>query len=262
MGWLLFPEPDFELPVADPGAPLSAVTLRWDERFTVDATLAADFPVVAWRPRADTSLAFGVEAAGRMGFFPEPSLRFNLETFDGTFGFPVSFRWGPWAARLDLAHTSAHYADGAAVPDGVVPDQVAYSREWVRLLGSRALGPARVYAGARLLVHDVRDAPPLALQVGGEVAGPWRVAPFLAVDLQLAEESAWAPALSGQAGVWLRPGAGARLRLALAGRVGPEDTGRLSGRDEAWIGLTIGFDRTGRLVGANHGEWFPPASHQ
>lgn len=247
MGWLLFPEPEFELPVADTGSPLSSVTLRWDDRFTVDATLAADFPVVAWRT-ASTSLSFGVEAAGRMGFYPEPSLRFNLETFDGTFGFPVSFTAGAWSARLDVAHTSAHYADGAAIPDGVVPDQVAFSREWVRLLGSRALGPARLYAGLRALVHDVRDAPPWMVQVGGELAGPWSVAPFVAVDLQLAQEAAWEPAFAGQAGVRVVTDGGQRLRVALAGRVGPEDTGRLTGQHEAWIGATIGFDRTGRLA--------------
>lgn len=246
MAWLWFPDADFAAPVADTGSPLSSVTLRWDERFTVDATLAADFPIVAWRG-PDASVSFGIEAAGRMGFFPEPSLRFDLETFDGTFGFPVSARWGAWSARLDLAHTSAHYADGAAVPDGVVPDQVAYSREWVRLLGARQLGPARLYAGVRTLLHDVRDAEPLAFQLGGELAAPWSIAPFLAVDLQLAAESAWAPGFGAQAGVWIAPRPGQRLRVALAGRVGPEDTGRLAGRDEAWFGVTVGFDRTGAL---------------
>ncbi len=249
MEWVVFPEPLFALPVADTHAAASSVTLRWDDRFAVDAALGADFPVVEVRS-GTWRVSVGVEAVGRMGFFPEPSLRFNLETFDGTFGFPVAVRSGEWSAQLELAHTSAHWADGALAEAGGLPDAVAYSREWLRVLGSRDIGPGRVYGGFRALIHDVRDAEPLATQLGGELIAPWSIAPFVALDLQMAAESGWEPAVAGQVGVVLRTRPGQRFRLAAVGRSGPEDTGRLTGQDEAWLGLTIGFDRSGWLPGS------------
>ncbi len=249
MEWVAFPEPIFALPVADTHAAASSLTLRWDDRFAVDAALGADFPLVEGRAGKWRASA-GIEAVGRMGFFPEPSLRFNLETFDGSFCFPVSVRNGEWSARLELAHTSAHWADGAAVQTGTLPDTVAYSREWVRILGSRDIGPGRVYAGVRTLIHDVRDAEPLAAQLGGELIAPWSVAPFVAVDLQVAAESMWAPAVAAQVGVVMQTKLGQRFRFAAIGRAGPDDTGRLSGQNDAWLGLTIGFDRSGWLPGS------------
>lgn len=249
MEWVAFGEPLFALPVADTRAVSSSVTLRWGDRFAVDAALGADFPLVEGRA-ADWRVSFGVEAGGRMGFLPEPSGRFNLETFDGTFGFPIVVRNGPWSARLDLAHTSAHWADGAAVASDALPDAVAYSREWVRVLGSREVGPGRIYGGLGVLIHDVRDVEPLSAQLGGELVGPWSVAPLVALDLQAAAESRWEPAVAAQVGVVVQTRPGQRFRLAAAGRAGPEDTGRLAGWDEVWFGLTIGFDRSGFLPGS------------
>ena len=236
----------FALPVADTRAPLSHVTLRGGERFAIDATLGADFPVV--RATVGTvELDAGVEAAVAMGFDPGDNLRFDMETVDGTFGFPFGLRSGPWSARLELAHTSAHFADGVW-NDGAAPEETeGYSREWARLLGARRLGPARLYVGARALIHDQRDLPPWAVQVGGEIEAPWTLSPFAAVDLQLADENDWAPELAAQLGVRAHVVRGQRLRVAAIGRVGPEDTGKLQGKREAWVGLTFGLDGTGSL---------------
>ncbi|GDX79945.1 hypothetical protein LBMAG42_17560 [Deltaproteobacteria bacterium] len=236
----------WSLPVADTRSALSSVTLRWDDRFGVDATIGADFPIVGVRA-GKLRFGFGITAQGNMGFEPNDDLRFDLETFDGTFAFPLDARFGPWSARLDLAHTSAHFADGvrdnAALPAS--PD--GYSREWIRLLASRELGPARLYAGGRALLHDTRGAEPFGVQVGGELSPAWAIAPYLAADVQLADEANWEPALSAQLGVWARPTPGTRARLAVTGRYGPEDTGKLTGQKEAWIGVLFGFDRTGAL---------------
>lgn len=68
--------------------------------------------------------------------------------------------------------------------------------------------------------------------------------------MQLADEANWEPALSAQLGVWARPTPGTRARLAVTGRYGPEDTGKLTGQKEAWIGVLFGFDRTGRCRGS------------
>ncbi len=236
----------FALPVADTRSPLSHVTLRWDERLAIDAVLAADFPVVRITS-GSIEVDAGIEAMVGMGFEPNENLRFDMETVDGTFGFPFGLRAGPWSARFEVAHTSAHFADGVWNDGEVPPESEGYSREWARLLGARKLGPARVYVGGRALIHDQRDLPPWAVQGGGEVEAPWKLAPFGAVDVQLAGENDWEPELAAQVGVRAQVVRGRRLRVALAGRYGPEDTGKLQGGHEAWLGLTFGLDGTGAL---------------
>lgn len=245
--WVILPAAGLlGLPVADTRSPNSAVNLRWDDGFSIDATLGASFPVLEYRAEAG-AVQIGVEAAGFMGFDPDGALTFDLDTFDGVFGFPLSARTGPWSGRLEWAHVSAHFADGVR-DNGELPgsgDQ--YSREYLRLLAARDLGPARVYAGARMLTHDARDSAPWMAQVGAEVFAPWRVAPYAALDLQLAQEFDWRPALGGQAGVAF-PGDAARFRVAMIARRGPDDTGKLDGALESYLGLGLGFDIGGVLA--------------
>ncbi len=245
--WVLLPATGvFVLPVADPRAALSSVTLRWDDHFKVDAAIAENFPLLALT-LGELHADLGIEAGVWMGFDPEDNLRFDLVTVDGTFGIPLAVQSGPWSGRLELAHTSAHFADGvrggATLPGS--PD--GYSREWLSVIGSRQLGPARLYVGGHALIHDQRGAPPFGVQLGGEVEGPWRVAPYAAVDLQVADEFAWTPAVAGQAGVRLVFRDGQRLRVAVAGHHGPDDTGKLVGNDD-WLGVSFGFDVNGRVT--------------
>lgn len=236
----------FALPVADTRSPLSAVTLRWDDGFGIDATLGASFPVVAY-PSPAVSLQLGVEAGGFMGFDPDGALTFDLETFDGLFAFPLAARRGPWSARLEWAHLSAHFADGVR-DDGALPGSGSqYSREWLRLLAGRDIGPARLYGGGRVLLHDARDSDPLAIQVGGEVFAPWKLSPYLAADLQLAQEFGWTPAVGAQVGLAV-PREYARFRVTMAFRHGPDDTGKLDGAPESYLGLGFGFDLGGGLA--------------
>ncbi len=236
----------FAVPVADTRAPLSSVTLRWDDRFAIDATLAADFPVLRVT-RGDLSVDAGIEAMVILGFQPNENLRFDLETVDGTFGLPVGLRWGLWTGRFEVAHTSAHFADGVTDDPEPPASSEGYSREWARLLAARQFGPARLYAGAKALLHDQRGLPPWSVQAGGEVAGPWKIAPFGAVDVQAAAENGWDPEVAAQVGVRAQVGGGRRLRVAATGRYGPDDTGKLQGQNEAWLGITFGFDSTGAL---------------
>lgn len=246
-GWEWLPAAGlWVFPVADSRSALSTVTVRFGEVVLVDATLAADFPLVAWR-REGLALQFGIEAGGFMGFDPGGELTFGLDTFDGLFAFPLTLQSGEWTGRVEWAHLSAHFADGVRDNGGLPGSAEGFSREWVRLQGARTVGPARFYAGAKVLTHDTRSSPPLSFSLGGEVAAPWRVAPLAAVDLQVAQESEWSLAFGGFAGVALQTREGRRLRVGLAGRTGPEDTGKLSGQREQWLGLQFGFDATGAV---------------
>jgi len=245
--WVLLPVSGLlGLPVADTRSANSVVNLRWDDGFAIDAAIGANFPAVEYRGEA-WAAQVGVEAAGFMSFDPDGALTFDLDTFDGVFGFPLSARAGRWSGRVEWAHLSAHFADGVR-DNGALPgsgDQ--YSREYLRFIAARDLGPARVYGGGRLLTHDARDSEPWMAQVGAEVFAPWRLAPYAAVDLQLAQEFDWSPAIGGQTGVAF-PGDHARFRVAMIGRHGPDDTGKLDGAQESYLGLGFGFDYGGVLA--------------
>lgn len=227
-------------PVADSRSPLSQIVVRADAPMGIDATIAQRFGLVgAAGDGWDAQL--GVTAALFLGFQSDGQLIFDFQTFDGWFALPLDVRSGAWSARLEWAHVSAHYGDGVRDDSARPGNFDPWSREYARLHVARELGPARVYASARAVVHATPPVDPFGLGVGAEVHAPWRLSPYAAVDLQVAQESAWAPALSAQAGAGLAVG-GHRLRLAVAGRTGPEDTGKLQPGDERWIGLLFGFD--------------------
>lgn len=240
--------PLWEDAVADSRAPRSALTARLVGTPGVDATLALPVPLVAFDP-ADPDgggwrVQVGLATALFLGFAGDGPLVFDFETFDGWFALPVDVAVGPWSARLEWAHLSAHYGDGVR-DNGFRPGNFdPYSREWVRLWGARTVGPARVYASAWALIHALPVAAPFGVSGGAEVEGPWPLAPYAAVDLRVAQEDAWEPALGGQLGGRLVSGAN-RLRLGVAARVGREDTGKLRPGGEAWLGVTLSYDRLG-----------------
>lgn len=241
LDWQLLPEGvAWEAPLADSRSPLSRIVVRAEDPVGIDAAIAQTFPLAGaagdgWEARASVS------AALFMGFQNDGPLIFDFQTFDGWFALPVDVAVGAWSARLEWAHVSAHYGDGvrddARRPGNFDP----WSREYARLAVARTLGPARLYASARAVVHATPEVAPFGAGVGGEVAGPWRVAPYAAVDLQVSQESGWAPAVEAQAGAWWETGPH-RLRLALVARTGPEDTGKLQPADERWVGMLFGFD--------------------
>ena len=241
--WVALPSgAPFALPLADTRSAVSSATLRSTATsLAVDAVIATEFPVVSLTGPWGT-LSAGVEAGAFMQFGAGGELTFDLYTFDGLVGVPVAWGLGPWSARLAWAHYSAHYGDGIRQGDTRPTNLDAWSREQVEVRVARALGPARVYAGGRVLLHALPAAAPVGLAVGAEVMGPWVVAPYAAVDVQAAQEADWAPAIAAHLGGAWR-GAGGRLRLAGVYRRGPEDTGKLFGTTEHYGGLQIGFDR-------------------
>ncbi len=227
--------------LADSRSPRSSLTFRVMGDAGIDATLALPVPIVGfeagpWRAQA------GLTAALFLGFQPSGPVTFDFQTFDGWFALPIDVSSGAWSGRLEWAHVSAHYGDGIR-DDASRPSNLdAYSREYVRLWGARELGPARVYGSVRALLHSLPVGAPLGASVGAEVEGTWRFAPYAAADLQIAQEDGWAPALGGQVGARWVSGTH-RMRLGVAGRTGPEDTGKLRPGDERWLGVTLGYDR-------------------
>ncbi len=243
----------FATPVADTRSPLSEVVLRFDPESTpglgpgqaIDATLAAELRLLEAR-QPGWALQVSLAASAHMGFEADAELTFGLRTFDGWFALPVDLLWGPWSARFGWVHVSAHYADGIRNADVLPEERGSYSREALVALVSRTIGVGRVYGGGHYNIHAVHEEAPWMLQLGTEVEGPGRAAPYGAVDLKFHQEHAWAGTLAGQVGLRCTGDAG-RFRLAAVVYAGKDDTGKYLGRDERYLGLLLGFDTTGLL---------------
>jgi hypothetical protein len=248
------PDPLFRIPIADTRAPQSHVTLRKDYANgvgellpfgkAIDAAVAGEFrigelSVAGWQ------LQPLISGAAFMVFRSEQELTFDLLAFDGYFGFPVDLRRGIWAGRLQWAHVSAHTADGMrkAEPDPPIPEG-AWSREYWQLQGGPSLDWWRVYGGVLMVTHSIHDSGRWDLQAGGSVEGPWRLAPYAALDIKTQQTFEWAFSGAAHVGARLR-GERQRLRLALVGYRGLEDTGKLEGREERYLGLALGLDTLG-----------------
>lgn len=247
----------FPLPFADTRSPLSTVTPRWDRpdgTHGIDATMAADFPAVGLTiplPSGDLDLRLGIAAAGFLGFSNDGSLTFGLQTFDGLFAFPLDVRWNHLSARLQWAHLSAHFGDGARYL-GLRPwSTPGWSREYLQFQVGYQLGPARPYLGLRSTTHGTGEETPLGLQIGADLTGPWAVSPCGAADLQTAADTGWRPAVALQIGA-CATGKAHRFRAAFLWHTGPDETGKLQGAEERYIGVQFGFDQTTSIL-----RWSP-----
>ena len=241
-------------PVADTRAPLSQVVMRGeltddvDAEFgeMIDATIGGELRAVEVRID-ELTLQAGLVGGAYMGFRQGGELTFALRTFDGIFGLPLDAHWRFLSARLAWAHASAHTADGSRDTEGPSPTVDRWSRETLTLLAGPTWRACRAYGGAELVYHDVEVYPQWGLQVGGEAALPWPLSPYVAVDLKLHQDSAWEPGLAFQVGGWYA--SHQRVRTALIGYFGPDDTGKYQGRDERYLGFVLGLDGTGALGG-------------
>lgn len=240
----------FALPLADTRSPYSSVTLKWlpDGTSGIDAALATAFPIVSLQFPEDLELSLGVDAGGFMGFVASEDFAFDLYTFDGLFAFPVEARWGRYSTRLQWAHLSAHYGDGVRKMGNKPENPGSWSREYWQWQFGAQWGPVRPYLGVRLLAHEVReDSPPWALQMGIDAVSPWKVGPCGGANLWLAQEEDWAPAVDVLAGGCVTEGSH-RFRLSFAFRHGPDDTGKMEGKEEQYLGVQFGFDESGSLL--------------
>lgn len=251
----------FDLPVADSRAPLSGVSvraaqveggvLRWGTFQAIDATLAADVPLVEWG--AGLKLRASIAASAHMGFQADAQLTFGLRTFDGVFAFPLDFGWplddgrGDWSCRFQWTHVSAHTADGIRSERELLEQEdlsAPWSREYLQLLAGPSWPGMRLYGGGRYLLHVAGDevVPPWTVHAGLEATGLTRLAPYTALDVKAYQELGWRPTLAMHVGLRLS-GPSHRMRLALAGSTGTDDTGKFFGEEEHYLGLTLAVDR-------------------
>ncbi len=230
-----FPEASPYLrPLADPLEPRTGITYA-SNRDRLDATLGRPVPILAFGP-ADRPLVATVEAhaffrLGRDGAF------FPLQTFDGIFGASLERRIGSGAARLSIAHWSAHRADGDST---VAYRGMTFSREFWSLDVQAGKGPGTVYAGVGTSWHAVPVDHGLSMRLGAQRSwggGKWR--PFAAVHFAADSARRMRVAQTGLLGV--ETGRRQVFRLAVRGFAGPRPQGQYWREVERYVGADVSF---------------------
>ncbi len=229
--------------LADPRETSSSLTLRTGTP-AIETTLATDIGIV--RFTADrVALQLDLSAGFFVDFEPEGELTFAGTTFDGLFRFPVSVSIQRVSVRLEWAHISGHYLDGARILDDYGDlNTETYSREYLRLLIMWEGSAFSPYAGWRELLHSLPQVPGPAFQLGYNLVDPAEYPVYHALDVKQAAEYDWSPSVTVQAGLHLRGNHYRAVRLGLLLRTGPDDTGKLMGQADTYLGLVLGFDKT------------------
>jgi hypothetical protein len=155
-------------------------------RQTVDTAIGLTAGLLRFTPPESH---FAVQLDGFAVVFSRFSQWDKLVGVDYRAGLPVTFRHGPWHAKVGYEHTSSHLGDDVAAQTGRRP--VEYVRdELVGGIGRRMLGDRlRAYGQAAWGFHQIvqGDPPPFRFDVGLEgfwrYATGWCGAPFAAVNV-------------------------------------------------------------------------------
>jgi len=173
---------------------------------------------------------------------------FDLLNADYNVGFPLSWRGGRSSARARLYHTSSHLGDEFLLNPQPVPpiERINLSYEALELLGSREIGPARIYGGWTFIVHSDttlgRNLGQLGFEYRGPVFGPGMQV-IAGLDLETWEETDWELDLSLKAGVrLLNPYRSARsIQFLFEYYDGRAPHGQFYNLDARYFGLGIAY---------------------
>lgn len=230
---LTFPQDDIFRPlVADPKQPRFFISYQHARFRDIGKTINAGFVsfgetfgLVGRRHDECNGWQLGVQGAVFAQFNLDAASH-DLINADYVLGFPVTWRQGPFSARVRLYHQSSHLGDEFLLNNPGV-QRVNLSFEELESIFSVDLPWIRLYGGGGYLVHREPALERGKVQWGGEIRRPdrpspilrnviadLRIVPLAAVNVTQFEQLAWNLNTNVMAGVeWYRPGASRRLRL-------------------------------------------------
>lgn len=219
--------------------------------------VAAPLVQLTWPAPANSTDA--VERALQIGgdagaqFFIDEGAHFPLQVSDFHVGLPVDYRAGKFTARVRLAHTSSHIGDDfLSRHPSFLPQR--FNREFVTLLPSYTLGPARVYGGGSYLLHSDPQLPREMVQWGVQIEGPqlWEdhLGTFMAADFQAKAENDYSIKSNVIAGIALQAPPDHRLCLAFRFFDGYSPLGQFYRERQQWFGVGLFYSPTLGLPGA------------
>jgi hypothetical protein len=256
--YLLFPQDRlFERRLADPTeVQLSAGVLTRRDEFAGNIGYSLGLVQFNWpklaaqfRIAADVLLVSKISA-------PD----FPVQSTDYSITLPFDIRRAPFSWRIEIGHLSSHLGDNFNrindIQDRLEAGQTywrakKYSKEFLRLFGSRALADLRAYGGCIWDFHiasnvsEIDKPDRLAIQYGVEWLAPHEgrtVYPYAGIDIKQKQEFSWHLDSNIQVGGVLQNGDGRRVRLAVEFYRGYSSQGQFFRRLEHDINLVMIFD--------------------
>lgn len=178
-----------------------------------------------------------------------PRLNFNtldLLTTDFRAGCPITFREGPWEAKIGYFHYCSHLSD-LSILDGLYTQRKEYVRDSIVAAAAwRPIRPVRLYAETSWAFNCVGDAEPWEFQFGAEY-GPdaptgFSGAPFAAINVLLRQEVNYSGSLSLQGGWAWRGKTGQTFRVGALYFNGLSDQAQFYDTFEERLGVGIWYD--------------------
>jgi hypothetical protein len=167
---------------------------------------------------------------------------------DYRFGFPMTFAWGNWQAKIAYEHTSSHLGDQFIIETG----QVRHGHvrdEGVVGLAYRFWQEVRVYGIAGYAASDSTEIGSAkarfdwGLEWSRHRTTGWKGQPYAAFDMELRADQNYTPDLTGQIGwEWKNIDSRTALRVALEVYDGDSPYGEFTLNHEQWIGVGVFLD--------------------
>ncbi len=178
----------------------------------------------------------------------------DLINADYVVGLPVTWRQGPFSARVRLYHQSSHLGDDFLLDNPGI-NRIDFRFEEVEGLMSVDLAWLRLYGGGGYLLHREPAIQRGKVQWGLELRPPDRASPFLqdviedlhmapimAADFKTLEEQGWNVNANVVAGLeWYRPGSTRRLRALLSYYHGFNPYGQFFNQKIEMVGIGLYF---------------------
>lgn len=215
-------------------------------RSTIDTAIGGTVGLFRVRPYRTPGLEFEVDFFGV--HFSRWSERHLAVAGDYRFGFPVTFRYGPWQGKLGYEHTSTHLGDDFIKTSGQY--KVQYVRDEVVMgLAYRWWNQLRLYGefGYAAYLGSPYERGPERFSWGVEWSRQeptgWRGQPFVAFDMDLRPELNYDPNMSLQIGwQWIPDNQRISARLALELYDGQSPYGQFLLSKEHFYGIGLFID--------------------
>jgi len=192
----------------------------------------------------------GVQLDAEGAAFPRLNMEENrdLDNVDFRFGFPITFRRGPWEAKFGYVHYCSHMGDEYILRNpGSLSERLNYVRDsLVAGIAFRPVPSIRLYSEADWAFYIDGGARPWAFQFGAELSPTGTVAfggaPFLAVNGRIRQEADFGGSFAVEAGWQWRGQSGRLLRWGAHYFNGKSDQGQFYDAFEEQIGMGIWYD--------------------
>lgn len=237
-------------PLASPHQPrvfIKATSL--ENTFTqtnIDTALGGTFGIVRFSPEGGPAGGVQLDFFGvNFGRWSERALSVAS---DYRYGFPLTFRHGPWQGKLAYEHTSTHVGDDVVqrfrrFKERYIRDEVVLglAYRWfdqIRLYGEAAY--AFSYASQ---TKSSRDRFAWGLEWSRQAPTGWRGQPFAAFDMDLRPELDYRPNVTLQVGwQWIPENRRCSVRAALELYDGRSAFGQFLTMKERWVGFGVFVD--------------------